>query len=145
MDGRWAMPPEPEIKPAGFYKYCIDRSIQEGRNIAMRWLIEFVGIANTDTKTGNPQPPGPPPSKNAAEPVTIGRFNGGLLFDAGNNRIAAVKLSKVWKGCTQASSHPTTRSNHPPIEANELAEALGIVIAHLKKPSMPRADTICMR
>jgi hypothetical protein len=129
MDDRWAMAPGPEIKGDNFHVYCLCRSVQEGRHIAMRWLIEFVGIADRD-KSGTPQRPR---RMNPDEQVTISRFSkGGILFHIDKDSAAAVKLSKVWKGCTQASSHPTTGTNHPPIELEELAEALGLVIAHLE-------------
>jgi len=62
--------------------------------------------------------------------VRIDRLDGGILFPTGH--LDAMKLGLVWRGCSQATSHPTQDSDHPPIGDDKIAEALEIVIAHLE-------------
>jgi len=129
MPSPWGNPAL-EIKPGGRPKYCNDRSVDEGRHIAMRWLIEFVGIADTRVTKEIPDRP-KPKRKKEAQQVMINRFKGGDLFD--NTTTDAKILSKLWKGCTQASSHPTIETGHPDIDPPDLAKGLVIIIAHLEK------------
>ena len=62
---------------------------------------------------------------------------GGALFDT--TRQDALKLAKIWQACSRASLHPTMDTNHDPLGANDVANALRIVLAHLEtalyKPS----------
>lgn len=132
VKGKWAMPPSPEWKDQvrdKFHIWCVGRSVDEGRIAAMRWLIEFVGVAMCN-KTGNPKKPSPLP-KHEDEQVLIERFDQGELFNLnhGDARI----LAQVWKGCSQASMHPTIDTKHPPIGNDKLAEALPIINDHLEK------------
>jgi hypothetical protein len=134
MDGDWAMPPDREWKNMGkdkFHIWCIGRSVDEGRKAAMRWLIEFVGVA-MDNKTRNPKEP-VPLRGHEDEQVLIDRFDHGQLFDLNNNKGDALILAKVWKGCAQASLHPTTNTGHDPVDPKDLAMALKIVVAHLER------------
>lgn len=94
----------------------------------MRWLMEFVGVADADAKTGLPKKP---KAFCKDEDVSIEQFDHGKPFDL--NHSDAVVLSNVWKGCTQASLHPTTNTSHPPVDPPELAESLFIVLGHLEK------------
>ena len=133
MEGDWTMPPDPEWEKKDkdkldkFHIYCVGRSVDEGRKAAMRWLIEFVGIA-MDRKTKSPKRP---TIFRKSEDIWIKRFGPGKLFNLKhcNARI----LADVWKGCTQASMHATTNTSHPRVDPPELAEALKIIIAHLEK------------
>jgi hypothetical protein len=131
MDGDWAMPPDPEWKNKDkdkFHIYCVGRSVDEGRKAAMRWLIEFVGIAK-DNKTKRPKKPAPLRG-HEDEQVLIERLDHGKLFDIHCGD--AIILAEVWKGCTQASMHATTNTGHPLVEPKNLAEALKIIIAYLE-------------
>ena len=131
MEGDWAMPPDPkwQDKEDRFHIYCVGRSVDEGRKAAMRWLIEFVGVA-MNNRTRNPKKPEPLPG-HEDEQVLIERLDHGKLFDL--NHSDAVILAKVWKGCSQASMHPTIDTGHDPVDPDDLAKALAIVIEHLKK------------
>jgi hypothetical protein len=127
MQGDWGMPPHPEWKDrekSKFHIWCICRSVDEGRKAAMRWLIEFVGIAKNEN--GLPDIPNYKDNDKWIE-----HFDFGALFDKSDPN--AAKLADVWKGCTQASMHPTYNTNHPLADPPQLAEALAIVIKHLEK------------
>jgi hypothetical protein len=127
MEGDWAMPSDPEWKDKErdkFHIWCIGRSVDEGRKAAMRWLIEFVGVAKN--KEGRPDKP-----NYKAKDVWIEHVNSGILFKPEDPN--AQKLADVWQGCSQATMHSTKDTNHPPVDPPELAEALKIVIAHLEK------------
>lgn len=106
--------------------------MHEGRMTSMRWLVMFVGIGDIDKETGIPQRPF---IKEALQDVMIDRFRGGRLFEP--KAPDAPKLSRVWKGCRQATSHPTEGTNHPAVSAEKLAEALSIVIDHLERTIYP--------
>jgi hypothetical protein len=99
------------------YWRCSTDSIWEGRLAATRWLIEFLGICQ---KSGKPARP-----KKLHADVQLDDFNPGSnsLFDL--SKPDACLLADVWKGCSQASSHATHGSNHPPV--NEASD-----IGHLK-------------
>jgi hypothetical protein len=124
MSGEWKMPPSPRISGDRFHVWCLCRAIDEGQRVAMRWLIELVGVAGTDPKTGLPNPPRELPGTVTLEMLGVGAFD--------RSKPEAIILSKVWKGCSQATGHPTTNTNHPPIGDEELGAALGIVIQHLE-------------
>jgi hypothetical protein len=129
MPEKWAAP-RPNLPNRNFSVWCADRSIDEGRKAAMRWLIEFVGVRDKNGKPAAPRP------HDNGKSVTIQQV-GGRLFDT--NSQCAPKLAKIWKACAQASLHPTTDTNHHPLREDDLAATLEIVIAHLEtslyKPS----------
>ncbi|HTB61986.1 MAG TPA: hypothetical protein VK737_00240 [Opitutales bacterium] len=93
----------------------------EGRLAAIRWLIEFVGISEAGGKAKRP--------RRQSTDAYILKINGGkeIELDSKNAKI----LARVWKGCSQASSHPTFGSEHPPVGKDELSEALQIILEHL--------------
>jgi len=132
MQGKWRSETWPPLHGDRFRDACVHSSIWEGRHIAMRWLIEFVGIADADRKTGIPQRPKAKGEK-LEQQVMINRFAGGNqnLFD--EKAESATKLSLVWKACTQASSHPTIGTNHQPIPDEILVKAIAMIIAHLEQ------------
>src|SRR5215472_6627821 len=88
----------------------------EGRMVAMRWLIEFVGICE---KSG--QPERPTPRKGTVSIDSLG----GKEINLSSSE--AKTLAKVWKGCSQASGHPTRDTNHLPLTDAVLDEALRII------------------
>jgi len=63
--------------------------------------------------------------------MRIDAISGGVLMDT--NAPEALILARVWKGCSQATSHPTQDTNHPDVSEEPLAEALHIIIYHLEK------------
>jgi hypothetical protein len=101
---------------------CITDSIWEGRQAATRWLLDLLAV-NQDN-TGNPCRP-----RKYDDDVDLTDL-GGTIFDLAHPD--AKKLCALWKGCSQASSHPTHESNHPPIDEKHLVETLNIVIKHLQ-------------
>ncbi len=93
----------------------------EGRMAGIRWLIEFVGVVE---KGGKPDRP----NRRGAD-IAITRIADGAEFDLSSPD--ALVLSRVWKGCAQASGHPTQDSNHPPVDDKALDAAMRIIIRHL--------------
>jgi hypothetical protein len=97
----------------------------EGRMAGMRWLIDFVGIAADSN--GKPRRP----TRYGDADVSITCIQGGEKMDLASSDAAT--LAKVWKGCSQASGHPTQDSNHPPVDPTALDEAMRILIRHLER------------
>ena len=95
----------------------------EGRMAGIRWLIEFVGVVDDSGKPDRP-------NRRRAD-VAITRIPGGAEFDLSSPN--ALVLSRVWKGCAQASGHPTQDSNHPPVDDMALDAAMRIIIQHLER------------
>jgi len=63
--------------------------------------------------------------------MRIDAISGGVVFSP--KRPEALILARVWKGCSQATSHPTQDTDHPDVREKPLAEALHIVVEHLEK------------
>jgi hypothetical protein len=103
--------------------HCRESSVSEGRIAAMRWLIEFVGVA-LDSKENVCRP------RRHKSDVAITQLPEGKQFDLESHE--AKFLSKVWKGCSQASGHPTQGTNHPSVDVKTLDEAIRIIIRHLE-------------
>lgn len=106
---------------------CETDAIWEGRLVATRWLVELVGL--TRDKNGNPIRK--PRNSNNTSDVLLDDLPGGVLIPPTSSE--AQKLSLVWKGCAQGSSHPTNNSGHPPVNESELSIATDIIIDHLQK------------
>jgi hypothetical protein len=95
----------------------------EGRMVALRWLIEFVGIRERKGKPDRPR---------------LGNTGVSILCMEGGREIKipspeADMLAKVWKACSQASGHPTRDTNHLPLTNAVIDEALRIIVGHLKQ------------
>jgi hypothetical protein len=101
-----------------------DRAVWEGRMVAMRWLIDFVGIAAN--REGKPRRP----TRYGDADVSIGDIEGQKIELSSPE---AATLARVWLGCSQASSHPTQDSNHPPVDPMTLNNALRIIVNHLQR------------
>jgi len=91
----------------------------------MRWLIFFVGIMEKEGKAIETVY-----TRNATD-VWIGRFDGGALLSPHSGNAAT--LAQVYKGCTQATGHPTEGTNHPDVGEQRLSAALKIVLDHLQR------------
>jgi len=104
---------------------CIANCVNEGRHSAIRWLIFFVGIMERDGQAIETI------YTTKATDVWIGRFDHGQMLDPKCSD--AAKLALVYKGCTQATGHPTEGTNHPDIKEKAMSDALQIVIYHLQK------------
>lgn len=129
MTGAWLFPlvaNAAAVRMDPVARHCINNSVWEGRHIALRWLIEFAGVYESNGI--------PVPTRNLRFPDTdmrIDRMAGGLVLDAMSKE--AIPLARVYKGCSQASGHPTTDSDHPDISPLKLAEALQIIVEHLQR------------
>jgi hypothetical protein len=71
---------------------------------AMRCLIMFVGVSGSK---GVPELA----QIRLATDVRIDRLDGGILFDLFSPE--ALVLERGWRGCSQATSHPTQDTHHP--------------------------------
>jgi hypothetical protein len=118
--------PERRTDREEVYWRCATDSIWEGRLVATRWLIEFVGIKrNDDGKAAECK------KKRGSKDVGIDDLDGGKLFDLSSPH--AQLLADVWKGCSQASSHATNEYNHPAVsDQKELPDALTMILNHLQ-------------
>jgi hypothetical protein len=103
-------------------RYITD-SVWEGRLAATRWLLDLLAV-NQENTTGKPCRPRK--YDNDVDLTDIGA----PLFQLTDQD--AQMLSAVWKGCSQASGHPTHDSNHPPVNEQQLVEALNVVLKHLQ-------------
>jgi len=107
-------------------KYCcLQHTVSEGRMAAIRWLIEFVGIHDVN---GTPRHP-----RLRKTDVSISFLEGGKPIDP-SSRDGAF-LAEVWKGCSQASGHPTQDTDHPDVDPKTLDKALRIIFRHLRQTS----------
>jgi hypothetical protein len=104
---------------------CCERAVWEGRMVAMRWLIDFIGVAAN--REGNPRLP----TRYSDADVSISDILRGQKIELSSPEAAI--LAKVWQGCSQASSHPTQDSNHPPVDPMTLDHALRIIVNHLQR------------
>jgi hypothetical protein len=120
---KWAVR-RPVLPNRDFNVWCVDRTVDEGRKAAMRWLIEFVGI-RLDKNDNVARPI----AHDNGKSVTIEQA-GGRMFETSSEDVR--KLAKVWQVCSQASGHPTMDTSHDPLDPGDLASALKIVIAHLE-------------
>jgi hypothetical protein len=119
-------------RESDIYWRCATDSIWQGRQAATRWLIEFVGI-----KQKSDQRPGRPDLQD--RDINIEWLDNGALIKMTGGK--AKTLASVWKGCSQASSHATHKSKHPPIRAKNLEKALTILLDHLSATIYQRPNT----
>jgi hypothetical protein len=116
--------------------FCLEMAAWEGRHAATRWLIEFVGI--NANQAGNPiASPKRRGKTNHKHDVDVTDLPGGTYFDLADPD--AVVLGAVWKGCSQATSHATSGSNHPSIARDRISEAVTIVVKHLQSTAYASA------
>ena len=109
---------------ARFAEACLQNAACEGRMAAIRWLIDFIGVRD---KQGEPARP----HRWGDHDVSITSLPGGREIDLDSDE--AETLRRVWKACSQASSHATHDSKHFPVDAKTLEEALRIIVRHLDK------------
>lgn len=117
------------VLPATLGGLCVHHGVHQGRMVAIRWLIEFIGIkAARDSLK-------PVKSKAAsADPgfdFGIEKIRGGKYFELDHSD--APKLARVWDGCSKAVMHPTEKSDHPPVDNDVLSEAMVIILFHLER------------
>jgi hypothetical protein len=91
---------------------------------AIRWLIDFIGIRDKEGKPARPRRWGD-------HDVSITSLPGGREIDLSSHE--AEFLRRVWKGCSQSSSHATHDSKHFPVDARTLEKAMRMIVNHLNK------------
>jgi hypothetical protein len=106
-------------------EHCFKSSAWEGRLVAVRWLIEFIGAAE------DPDSDPMKKKKTRTTDVVIVQLPGVEKFPRASDD--AKFLFKVWKGCSQASGHPTRATNHPSVDPEKLDKALRIIVQHLER------------
>ena len=113
-------------KAAGkeLHQRCFHNAAWEGRLASVRWLIEFIGV-QWDSRQNKPKVP----LRSGPFDVWIEDLDGGVRFDILSPE--AVELAKIWKGCSQATAHPTDSSNHPDVSQPQLERAMEIIHRHL--------------
>jgi hypothetical protein len=99
-------------------------AVWEGRQAALRWLIEFVEVAQG--KDGNPKRPTPQP-----DDVRIGHLQVGAEFPIPSSE--ASELAVMWHAVSKATSHATQGSGHVPIDEARIDRVTRIVLEHLQK------------
>jgi hypothetical protein len=100
--------------------------------VTTRWLIEFIGICQRAEKPARPE-------KRKESDISVAAFDGGEgnLFEL--EHPDTIKLANLWKGCSQASSHPTHNSQHSPTNEAHLIPALVTIVQHLQNTIYQRA------
>ena len=117
----------------GNHKWCIGRAAEHGQKAAMRWLIEFVGVAR-GKKTKEPCRPAEfdPDTDVSIQSFVSDGSDLEIPIDKSNRRSKSWVLADVWKGCSQSCVHATDHTNHPSADPPELSEAFMIVVEHLQ-------------
>lgn len=124
---KWDITQNHLVLPTGLKGVAVNYSLLQGQRAALRWLIEFVGI-----RRGRDGKPAPSQAALESDPTDVGIW----LFPNGYNMLdthpAARELADMWKGCSQAISHPTTATNHPSVLTPEVVSAFGKVVDYLE-------------
>lgn len=113
--------------------WCICRALEHGRKVAMRWLIEFVGIGGKDEKENIRRPT----RRRTHKPTDVSIQSFGdkgidpdLSFPLDSPK--AGFLNDVWEACSKSSVHFTYRTNHTDEDPATLAKAFSIVVEHIQ-------------
>jgi hypothetical protein len=138
----WANNEPPLRLPIGLRYVCLNDATFQGRMAACRWLVEFVGLQERGDPNLGPQPC---PSRAAASVVSgktttdfgLGMLPGGSFILPQHSD--AKLLARTWKGCAQATSHPTAGTNHPDVSHEILTKVMRIVITHLDQTAYKHA------
>ena len=102
---------------------CLLQAAREGRQAAIRWLIEFVGVGPVHGKEVTPP-------KKRKHDFRIDDMNGALL-DLSTN--SALKLAQLREDISKATAHPTRGSGHETVSEERIKEAAEIIVEHLFK------------
>jgi hypothetical protein len=137
---------------ANAWRDCAAMGAWEGRLAATRWLIEFVGI-EFDEKTKLPKSHEQLRKRKIQdrEEKRVGQFDvdiedlpGGEYFPITEKQEDAAFLAETWKGCSQATSHATSGSNHPPVSLPQLERAQVLISEHLNRTIYSPKGTDCL-
>jgi hypothetical protein len=137
IKGKWECKQQQELGRKDFtvgvdeYEvWCICRAVEHGRKVAMRWLIEFVGIGGTSKKGKKLRRP-----KRWDNDVSIQSFGDKGIDPSLSVRLdspEALFLNDVWEACSKSSVHFTYRTNHSPEDPATLAKGFSIVVEHIQ-------------
>jgi hypothetical protein len=119
--------PMPKVPMDTLHGRCVNHAVHQGRLIAIRWLIEFIGIKMSRTGKVTRSTAVTP---NAGKDFGITNLPGGRRF--GCRRKGARKLARAWKGCSQAVSHPTFDTRHPKVDGIPILEVVQIIFEWLE-------------
>jgi len=119
--------PQCRSKKRKLYWRIVTNSVFEGRLVATRWLIEFVGVK----QGSNGEPCKRQKNPKFPADVRIDDLAGGELLDFRTTNGKC--LADIWQGCSQASVHATHKSGHPSVSDSQIANALTIITGHLQE------------
>ncbi len=86
----------------------------EGQHAAMRWLLEFIGVRNRESR----------------QMVSILCFDEGKQVAPENERLP--ELKEIWLACSKVTSHPTI-GKHPDISELRMFGAAQFIVSHLRE------------
>jgi hypothetical protein len=145
MKGDWEWKWQRPLGPGHFTRnvdenqiWCYCRAVENGQKAAMRFLIEFVGIALREDKENIEEGiPGRPTIYAAGTDVSIQSFAADgsdlqITLDTTDKSSKAWILARVWNGCTQSCVHPTFNSKHYRADPSDLAVAFKIIVEQLQ-------------
>jgi len=118
------------LNPAGLKSLGLNYAALEGRRVAVRWLIEYIGLKQ-GRKSCLPEESDAGAERDETDCGLI-RIPGGVNHTTDPNNPNAVFLANVWRGCVQATSHPTIGTEHFDVGHTNLNKAIGIIIDHLQ-------------
>lgn len=135
------------------WRDCMATGAWEGRLASMRWLIEFVGIEFDEITRGPKDQQSIRGRKLKARgkkstaqfDVDIEDLPDGTYFPIEKKPDDAKFLAEIWKGCSQACSHATFGSNHPPVGIAALERAQNIVFNHLDETVYASQEGKCLQ
>ena len=117
---------DPEVHQRELGNFAAE-AVQMGRAIAIRWLIEFVGIS-WDNK--NQHPKRAAPQKDGQRIDNLGE-NGDLIYPGPGNS-TALQLGRLWSAASKAVSHATCGSNPAVLTDESIADAVEVLKNHLQ-------------
>jgi hypothetical protein len=118
----WAGPTSPASAAPKTFAICSINAFAF-TSCLTRWLIEFIGVSED--------------SHGKLKFLRKQHKYDWRITDLGGEPFPldsenAKFLGRIWKGCSQATSHPTHNANHPPINIPQLEKALRIIFDHLE-------------
>jgi hypothetical protein len=104
-------------------------AVQMGRAIAIRWLVEFVGIKGVVKKIDKETIINAKRPDCREDDQRLDNIGGGLL-DTGHSD--AIALAKTWVSASKAVSHATYLSEHPELTSESISNAVEVLKNHFQ-------------
>ena len=118
------------LLPSGLKSIGFNYAALQGRQAAIRWLIEFIGVKKS--RAGNhPEQSDAVTSRDRTD-CGIQLLPGGIPHPVDGAHEDAIFLANVWQGCSQAILHPTKNTNHFDVEHPNLNRAAAIIVRYLQ-------------